>query len=152
MPSPNLLNAYLPVQAPVLRFPPGAARLWQHFLDCLNRYLKLSVSLLKGNGQGEWNFVPETSSFVYVRDVATYVKELIGDSAPNWTTTAEPQPHEANLLALDARKAELELNWHNKLSFKESLKWTVDWQVAINRGDSPSDTCAEQLKPILSTK
>ncbi|MSX42825.1 MAG: hypothetical protein F2774_01195 [Actinobacteria bacterium] len=58
----------------------------------------------------------------------------------------------ANLLALDARKAELELNWHNKLSFKESLKWTVDWQVAVNRGDSPSDTCAEQLKSFLSTK
>jgi CDP-glucose 4,6-dehydratase len=142
---PDLLNAYLSGQAPVLRFP-GAVRPWQHVLDCLNGYLKLSDALLKGNGQGEWNFGPETSSFVNVGDVATYVKELIGESAPNWTTTAEPQPHEANLLALDARKAELELDWHNKLSFNESLKWTVDWQVAVNGGESAIDVCRSQLQ------
>jgi CDP-glucose 4,6-dehydratase len=141
---PDLLNAYLSGQAPVLRYP-GAVRPWQHVLDCLNGYLKLSEALLKGNGQGEWNFGPETSSFVNVGDVATYVKELIGETAPNWTTTSDPQPHEANLLALDARKAELELAWHNKLSFKESLKWTVDWQVAVNGGESASSVSREQI-------
>ena len=142
---PDLLNAYLSGQAPVLRYP-GAVRPWQHVLDCLNGYLKLSEALLKGNGKGEWHFGPETSSFVNVGDVATYVKEIIGESAPNWTTTGEPQPHEANLLALDARKAELELNWHNKLSFKESLKWTVDWQVAVNGGECATDVCRRQLQ------
>jgi len=142
---PDLLNAYLSGQAPVLRYP-GAVRPWQHVLDCLNGYLKLSDALLKGNGQGEWNFGPETSSFVNVGDVATYVREIIGESAPSWTTTGEPQPHEANLLALDARKAELELNWRNNLSFKESLKWTVDWQVAVNGGESATDVCRRQLQ------
>ena len=142
---PDLLNAYLSGEAPVLRYP-EAVRPWQHVLDCLNGYLKLSDALLSGNGQGEWNFGPETSSFVNVGDVATYVREIVGESAPNWTTTGEPQPHEANLLSLDARKAELELNWHNKLSFKESLKWTVDWQVAVNNGTAATDTCKSQIE------
>ena len=145
---PDLLNAYLSGQAPALRYP-GAVRPWQHVLDCLNGYLKLSEALLKGNGQGEWNFGPETSSFVNVGAVATYVKEIIGESAPNWTTTGERQPHEANLLALDARKAELELDWHNRLSFMESLKWTVDWQVAVNSGESSMDICTQQIQDFM---
>ena len=142
---PDLLNGYLSGQAPVLRYP-GAVRPWQHVLDCLNGYIKLSEALLNGNGKGEWNFGPETSSFVNVGDVATYVQEIIGEGAPNWTTTGEPLPHEANLLALDARKAELELNWHNKLTFKESLKWTVDWQIAVNGGESALDVCKKQME------
>jgi CDP-glucose 4,6-dehydratase len=146
---PDLLNGYLSGQAPVLRYP-GAVRPWQHVLDCLNGYLKLSEALLSGNGQGEWNFGPETSSFVNVGDVATYVQEIIGESAPNWTTTGEPQPHEANLLALDARKAELELDWHNKLTFKESLKWTVDWQVSVNSGKSALDVCKKQTESFVN--
>jgi CDP-glucose 4,6-dehydratase len=87
---------------------------------------------------------------VNVGDVATYVQEIIGESAPNWTTTGEPQPHEANLLALDARKAELELDWHNKLTFKESLKWTVDWQVAVNGGENALDVCKQQTDSFLN--
>lgn len=146
---PDLLNGYLSGQAPVLRYP-GAVRPWQHVLDCLNGYLKLSEALLSGNGKGEWNFGPETSSFVNVGDVATYVQEIIGESAPSWTTTGEPQPHEANLLALDARKAELELDWHNKLTFKESLKWTVDWQVAVNSGASAMEVCKQQTKSFTA--
>jgi CDP-glucose 4,6-dehydratase len=141
---PDLLNGFISGQAPVLRYP-SAVRPWQHVLDCLNGYMKLSNALLKGNGLGEWNFGPETSSFVNVGDVATYVQGLVGKSAPNWTTTSEPQPHEANLLALDARKAELELDWCNKLSFEESLKWTVDWQTAFNAGESAKKLTIDQI-------
>lgn len=128
---PDLLNAYFSGTAPVLRYP-EAVRPWQHVLDCLNGYKALSVALLNGNGQGEWNFGPGASSFVSVGEVASCVKELIGERAPNWTSTAEPQPHEANLLSLDAKKAELELDWHNKLSFNASLEWTVAWEKAVN--------------------
>jgi CDP-glucose 4,6-dehydratase len=145
---PDLLNAYLSGQAPVLRYP-GAVRPWQHVLDCLNGYKKLSEALLIGNGLGEWNFGPETSAFVNVGDVATYVREIIGESAPNWTTSGESQPHEANMLALDARKAEIELDWRNKLTFKESLKWTVDWQAAVNSGESALDACMKQTQNFI---
>lgn len=147
---PDLLNAYFSGIAPVLRYP-DAVRPWQHVLDCLNGYMKLSDALLNGNGKGEWNFGPETSSFVNVGDVATYVKELIGEDLPNWLSDAERQPHEAKLLALDARKAELELDWHNKLSFRESLKWTVDWHVAVSNGESPINVCNQQLQSFLTT-
>ena len=145
---PDLLNGYLSGQAPVLRYP-GAVRPWQHVLDCLNGYLKLSEALLKGNGLGEWNFGPETSSFVNVGDVATLVKDLIGVTAPSWTTTGEPQPHEANLLALDARKAELELDWHNKLNFQASVEWTVDWQNSINEHTDARDFSMIQIRNFI---
>ena len=146
---PDLLSAYFSGTAPVLRYP-DAVRPWQHVLDCLNGYVTLSDSLLNGNGQGEWNFGPGTSSFVNVGDVATYVKELIGESAPNWTAVAEPQPHEANLLALDARKAELELDWHNKLTFKESLEWTVNWQKSVNDNGDAREVSLSQVSNFRS--
>ena len=51
---------------------------------------------------------------------------------------------------LDARKAELELDWHNKLTFKESLEWTVNWQKSVNDHGDAREVSLSQVSNFRS--
>ena len=142
---PDLIRGYSEGEIPELRFP-DAVRPWQHVLDCLNGYIALSSKLLKGEGTGEWNFGPDTNSFVSVGAVASIVAKMHGVEGDPWTVSKSHQPHEANLLALDARKAELQLDWGNKLSFMDSLQWTVDWHQRTLSGEDPLELTKQQIR------
>ena len=93
---------------------------------------------------GEWNFGPDEKSFKDVKTVADYLKNRWGDRA-SWITDDKVNPHEAELLALDATKAETQLNWHNKLSFEETLDWTLDWYKAVESGANPLEQTEAQI-------
>jgi CDP-glucose 4,6-dehydratase len=146
---PDLIRGYSEGEIPELRFP-DAVRPWQHVLDCLNGYIALSTKLLKGEGTGEWNFGPDTNSFVSVGVVASIVAKMHGVEKDPWTVTKSHQPHEANLLSLDARKAELQLDWGNKLSFMESLQWTVEWHQRLKSGDDALELTKQQIRRFLN--
>jgi CDP-glucose 4,6-dehydratase len=121
-------------------------RPWQHVLDCLNGYLTLVDALLDSRSVGQaYNFGPGTASFVDVGSVATRVAELWGGGAAPWSTDGDEHPHEANLLALDARKAELELGWHNVLGFDDTLAWTVGWARRVAQGEDPRAVTLDQV-------
>jgi CDP-glucose 4,6-dehydratase len=114
-------------------------------LDCLNGYLTLTDALLGGTASGgEWNFGPGQESFVSVATVAELVQSLF-DAQVGWVPDGGEHPHEAGLLALDATKAERELGWHNRLSFRESVEWTVAWERATRAGDDPRARTVEQI-------
>jgi CDP-glucose 4,6-dehydratase len=140
---PDLMASFATAQPARLRYP-DAVRPWQHVLDCLAGYVALSEALLEGRGAGEWNFGPGTESFVPVGDVADIAAMRWGVGA-RWATHSDNHPHEANLLALDASKAERELGWHNQLPFPLSVEWTIDWQKRVLAGESPSAVTADQL-------
>jgi CDP-glucose 4,6-dehydratase len=139
---PDLLRSFENGESTSIRFP-SATRPWQHVLDCLNGYLTLSEALLAGDGLGEWNFGPGRESFVTVKSVADRAVDLWGDGA-SWQNDEDTNhPHEANLLALDAAKAERELGWKNLLPYPESLEWTVAWQKDVV-GGSPVRSASEK--------
>lgn len=140
---PDLLASFAIGRTPLLRYP-QAVRPWQHVLDCLNGYLTLADALLAGGGRGEWNFGPSRQSFVDVAHLADLVAEFWGDGA-GWTTDVGDHPHEATLLALDASKAERELGWHNRLSVRDSVAWTVSWEKDIRMGKDPRDITLAQI-------
>ncbi|MEE6179613.1 CDP-glucose 4,6-dehydratase [Mycobacterium sp. 050134] len=140
---PDLTAAFGRGQTPRLRFP-HAVRPWQHVLDCLNGYVTLAEALLAGSGRGAWNFGPGRESFVEVGEVATQAAELWGGGA-HWELDQGEHPHEANLLALDAAKAERELGWRNRLGFHEALSWTVDWERRVHAGADPLSVTREQI-------
>ena len=129
---------------PLLIRNPGAVRPWQHVLDCINGYLQLVDALLDGHGLGEWNFGPGSESFVSVGEVASLAATLWGGTARVDINTS-PQPHEANLLALDSSKAIGLLGWNNKILFPESLEWTIDWEKDFNSGKVARQLMAEQI-------
>jgi CDP-glucose 4,6-dehydratase len=123
---PDLIDAAEQGRAPSLRYP-QAVRPWQHVLDCLNGYLVLVDALLAGKGEGAWNFGPGPESFITVGEISHLVADIWG-ATQTWRTVSVSQPHEAELLALDASHAERELGWSNRLGFRETVEWTVEWE------------------------
>jgi dTDP-D-glucose 4,6-dehydratase len=48
-------------------------------------------------------------------------------------------------LMLNSEKARSELGWLDKLSFEESLQWTVNWYKNVHNGSEP---LTEMMKNI----
>jgi CDP-glucose 4,6-dehydratase len=139
---PDLINAYSAGQPPVLRYP-GAVRPWQHVLDCLHGYLTLIDAMLTSQQTGAWNFGPDVDGFRTVGEVNALVAELYEQDA--LFDLASNQPEEANLLALDARKAQIKLGWRNRLEFADAVRWTVDWHQAVAGGRDPHQVTLAQI-------
>lgn len=134
---PELIRAYCAGEIPQLRFP-NAVRPWQHVLDCLSGYLCLVDSLLAGKGSGVWNFGPLGNEIRTVSDVAEAVGGIWGVQE-KWRNDLNRNPHEAELLLLDSTKARNELNWKDRLNFKDSIAWTTNWYQNLNRGVTARD-------------
>ena len=140
---PDLINGFIQKEPALIRYP-SAVRPWQHVLDCLNGYLILVDKMLNNKVTGEWNFGPDERSFKDVKTVADYLKNRWGQGA-SWITDEKENPPEAELLALDATKAETQLNWSNKLSFEETLDWTLDWHKGVEGGVDPLEQTQVQI-------
>jgi CDP-glucose 4,6-dehydratase len=123
---PDLVNAYSNNELPTLRYP-DAIRPWQHVLDCLNGYLTLIDHMLTTRNGGEWNFGPSLESKQSVGDLTKAVSAKYGITGNAWTLEEVSQPHEAGYLLLDSSKSRSALNWNDKLSFIQTIDWTVDW-------------------------
>ncbi len=139
---PDLIRAYAAGSPPTLRYP-GAVRPWQHVLDCLRGYLTLVEAMLESGSEGAWNFGPDVDGFRTVGEVNRLVASLYGQSdeyvfAPN-------EPDEANLLALDARKAQIRLGWRNQLDFTSAIQWTIEWHQAVAAGQDPRAVTVGQI-------
>lgn len=141
----DLVEAFGAGRPATLRYP-KAVRPWQHVLDCLNGYLLLVDALLDGRHAGEaFNFGPGTTSFVSVGDVADAVAAMWGDGARVEVREGGSMP-EAGLLALDARKAELLLDWTDRLALPEALGWTVGWWKDVLAGSDAAEVSGAQVK------
>ena len=150
---PDLLRAFASKTPAVIRYP-SAIRPWQHVLDCLSGYVAVVEALLAGTGRGEWNFGPGRQGFVTVGEVADLAayswNSTMGSDSAVWETDAGSHPHEAAVLALDAAKAERELNWHNQLDVSSAISWTVDWLVRVDRGEEPLAVTVDQIRSFDS--
>ena len=143
---PDLVRAFASGTPASIRYP-NAVRPWQHVLDCLNGYLLLMDTALAGSvSQGEWNFGPGAESFRTVAEVADAAVLDWGPEA-SWVDISDAaHPHEAELLALDAAAARRLLGWRDRLSFSESVAWTVSWHKNVLAGQAPRSACDEQLE------
>jgi len=145
----DLVAAFSSGQAVSLRYP-EAVRPWQHVLDCLNGYLDLMDALLRGQESGEaFNFGPGSASFVAVGAVAAAVGSLWGPDARVTIDTGE-HAHEATLLALDSRKAELRLGWWSRLGFDDALEWTVAWEKRVRADEDPRAVTLAQIREFTA--
>ncbi len=140
---PELIDSFSSGTTPKLRSP-NSIRPWQFVLDCLNGYLALIDALLVGTGSGTWNFGPEATQVRTVADVANFTGD-IWECPTKWELDLGDHPHEANLLLLNADKARTKLGWSDKLSFEESIGWTINWYKNIENG---SDALKETIANI----
>jgi CDP-glucose 4,6-dehydratase len=108
---------------------PHAVRPWQHVLESLRGYLLLAErACADPSVAGAWNFGPETRDVRTVGEVMERFVEAWGDGAA-WddVSDADAGPHEAQLLRLDASKAQTLLGWRPVISLERCLELSADW-------------------------
>jgi CDP-glucose 4,6-dehydratase len=140
---PDLLRSFQSNSPALLRYP-QAVRPWQHVLDCLSGYVLLADTLKDGGGVGSWNFGPPAESLRTVSEVADLAASIWGSEA-SWSVEAGSHPHEADLLTLDASRAREELSWKDRLSFEQTVGWTVEWSKRVASGESPLAVTLKQI-------
>lgn len=123
---PDLVRATIAGEVTGIRSP-NAVRPWQHVLEPLSGYLQLGQHLLEDGERvaQAWNFGPGTGGHLTVA-------QLIECFARHWPAVryrvdASPQPHEAQLLHLDCRKARDGLGWHPVWDADTMLARTAQW-------------------------
>jgi CDP-glucose 4,6-dehydratase len=148
---PDLIAALTRGDRPRLRYP-GAIRPWQHVLDCLNGYLEivryLTDSTVSSSKTTVWNVGPGKDSFVTVGEFSSLIGRIWGDTE-GWELEPGDHPEEAEVLALDASKARDELGWHSHLDFEKAVTWTVDWYLAVARGEDARRESQSQIHEFL---
>ena len=140
---PDLVTSFINKSTPQLRYP-NAVRPWQHVLDCLNGYLLLVDQMVNLNETGAWNFGPADSKSKTVAEVTERSGAIWGTDA-TWTQTPGNHPKESVNLLLDSSKARERLGWVDKLSFEESLDWTINWYRNVNQGKNPREETDENI-------
>jgi CDP-glucose 4,6-dehydratase len=145
---PDLINSFIQNKKPKLRYP-EAIRPWQHVLDCLNGYLTLIDKQLTDSVNGEWNFSPPSSPIYTVAEVATLAARFWG-TQQDWIPDSIDHKPETGMLNLDSSKARNELNWSEKLSFEESISWTVDFYKEVNSGKNQRSVLESQINKYQS--
>ena len=110
---------------------PLATRPWQHVLEPLNGYLKLAELILsrklKHNLIPNWNFGPNRKNCKNVRQIVDMIAKEWGVKPKIINLSKEKRFKETNLLSLNIKKAEKELNWKPKLNMQQTIKLTVEW-------------------------
>lgn len=140
---PDIVRAFATGKSLQIRYP-QAVRPWQHVLDCLNGYLRIVDALLSGRGEGQWNIGPGRESFVAVGDLVKRAQTIWSGETQVEIDKTENY-HEANLLALDATKAEKNLSWRNKLVYPTSLEWAIRWETSVLSGSDALSITMQQI-------
>ena len=145
---PDLISSYSSGLVPKLRAP-NSVRPWQHVLDCLNGYLMLVDAVIQKNADGAWNFGPDENQSKTVADVANIAGTIWG-AEKSWDNDLGNHPHEASMLMLNSNKARADLGWSDKLSFEESVKWTINWYKSVSAGSDPLEETLKNIREFES--
>lgn len=135
---------------------PGSVRPWQHVLEPLDGYLRYAEALATGRSVPRaLNLGPTPGQLVDVASVVDLAHALRKDTglpvpAVAWTSTPCAQMPENPLLEIDSELARTTLGWSNRLSWQESVAWTVDWHLRAESGQDPRALVEDQLDTYLS--
>lgn len=141
---PDCLRTLAAGQPLTLRHP-DAVRPWQHVLDALCGYLLLAESLCQDASLAEaWNFGPADDDARPVRDVVALLAACLGVEA-RWQAPQDAQPHEAQLLKLDAAKARGRLGWRPHWRLADALAAVAAWHQHWLAGGDMRTFCLAQI-------
>ena len=146
---PDIVRALTSGQAVSLRHP-SATRPWQHVLDPLYGYLLLARALYEepSRYEGPWNFGPDPSEVIEVRELVRRVHRHWGKGS--WIEAAEPMGiAELEMLALNSSKSERALGWRPAFGIGRAIDLTVDWyRRVIDHGEDPFRVTEEQIAAL----
>lgn len=139
--------AAVTTHSPIILRKPNATRPWQHVLDPLYGYLKLAQELLGDPDafSGPWNFGPQISEQVSVRQLCQRFVDLWGDGIIEQEHDVSDAPHEANLLHLAIDKSVSKLGWRPVLDCASALQWTTDWYKSWYERPNQTNLSLDQI-------
>jgi len=124
---------------------PAATRPWQHVIEPLAGYLRLSEALAQEASPPceAFNFGPSLSSN---RTVGELVSTILDHWPGHWLDQSDPSsPHEANLLHLQVDKAHHCLGWQPRWNYSTTIARTVAWYHAHQQGVPAIECCHADL-------
>ena len=139
-------------KSPLIIRSPDSTRPWQHVLEPISGYLKLGEMLMNKKissvTKPNWNFGPNT---INCKTVITVVKEIINcwGEEKKIKIIRNKEFKEAKLLMISNHKAKKELGWSPTLSFKETIKMTVEWYKNCFFENKAEETTVEQIEFFL---
>jgi CDP-glucose 4,6-dehydratase len=124
---------------------PHATRPWQHVLEPLAGYLMYAEKLAAGaDVPRALNFGPRRRDALTAAQIADAMIAGLPGSKP-WVMEEGPHPEEAEHLALDSARAVESLDWHPRLSSRDTLQWTAAWYRAYAEGGEPRKLALDQI-------
>ena len=147
---PDCIRAVEAKKEIVLRNP-NSTRPYQHVLECLSGYLLLAKKQHEDKSfSGSYNFGPDDESCVTTGELATLFCSSWGENAA-WKNVSEANaPHEANFLKLDCSKSKSVLGWKPHWGINAAVEKIVEWEKAVQRGESPAEVTDRQIKEYFS--
>jgi CDP-glucose 4,6-dehydratase len=134
---------------PVVLRNPMAVRPWQHVIDPLLGYVMLAQAAVVQPLRGQaFNFGPSAEGNMTVESIVRCFIEAYGRSVDVKIDT-NPQPHEAQLLQLDATKARTLLGWHPLLSTTDAIVAAAKWYRAVADGEDPAKLTRVNVEKFL---
>lgn len=151
---PDVVRAISNDQPVVLRYP-HAVRPWQHVLDAIAGYAAILRNLDRTSGSPDgatplydaWNIGPAPHDRLTVEEVAQEAIRVWGRGRIE--TTDGVQPHEEQMLTLDATKARTELGWLPRLTATDAVAWSVEWERGVHRNESARRLTDQQIASYL---
>lgn len=134
---PDIVRAFINRREVIIRSP-KATRPWQHVLEPLWGYLRLSEQLfINGNAYSEpWNFGPDDSDVRPVKWVAEAAARRWGEGSGVRIDPPASAPHEAHQLKLDSSKSRERLEWCPRWRIDQAIDRTIDWYKAAQRQEN----------------
>jgi CDP-glucose 4,6-dehydratase len=147
---PDIVEAIKKNETTILRNP-NAVRPWQHVLDVLKGYLLLGRNLYNDiqKYSDSFNISPIETKEVNVLQIVEKFISVIGkgDYKINQSDT---NPHEAQMLKLDASKALKELSWMPKYNVDNSVEKTALWYKDYLSGKKVDELCYDEIEKFMN--
>jgi CDP-glucose 4,6-dehydratase len=143
---PDIVRSVLQNKKLVIRNP-TATRPWQHVLEPVGGYLKLTQNLWQaGSDLAEgFNFGPDPADTCDVESILKKMNQLWKNKIQYEVVVSDKNPHEAHLLSLDCTKAKNKLGWQPRWNLDQALKMTIDWNEDRLLGNNVKDICLQQI-------
>lgn len=130
---PDLIRGFRKNEKVIIRNP-QSLRPWQHVLDPLFGYLMIASRILKHQTlSSAYNFGPRDDSKLTVSQMSDIACQYWPNNRGWVHQSAGDILHESNLLWLSSERARRELGWTNHLDARESIKWSIDWELEAEK-------------------
>lgn len=130
---PDLIRGFRKNEKVIIRNP-HSLRPWQHVLDPLFGYLMIASRILKNQDlSSAYNFGPSDDSKLTVAQMSDIACQFWPNNL-GWVHQSSRQDlHESTLLWLSSELARRELGWKNHLDARESIKWSIEWELEAEK-------------------